>query len=297
MSDAALPETRDRVFAGILLTIVAYAIFSVQDAAIKLLVASYAVWQILFFRSVVILVGCFLIGGRRLVADTARSHTVKPMMLRSLLILAAWLCYYTAARDLQLAELTTIYFAAPLIVTALSIVILGEQVPAYRWLAVIIGFVGVFIACDPANLGFSQPVLLVLLAALFWAIAIVLMRKIALQERTIIQLVLNNAFLLVISLVPLAFVWVSPSWQDLAMLVGLGILAGLAQFTLFEGMKRAPASVAATFEYTSLVWAFLLGYLIWSDIPRDEVFMGAILIALAGLLMVGGERLRSRRAG
>src|SRR5690349_6006106 len=103
MSDAVLLDTRERIFAGILLTSLAYGLFSVQDAAIKLLVAGFAVWQILFFRSVTILVACFFIGGPQLFADTARSGIVKPMLLRSFLILAAWLSYYTAARDLQLA--------------------------------------------------------------------------------------------------------------------------------------------------------------------------------------------------
>jgi drug/metabolite transporter (DMT)-like permease len=294
MSDAVLLDTRERVFAGILLTSLAYALFSVQDAAIKLLVAGFAVWQILFFRSVTILTACFFISGPELFKDAARSRIVKPMLLRSFLILAAWICYYTAARDLQLAEFTTIYFAAPLIVTALSTVILGEKVPAFRWFAVIVGFVGVFIACDPANLGLSLPVVLVLIAALLWALSIVLMRRIALQERTLIQLVLNNGFFLVFAGVPLFYFWVTPHLDELAMLIGVGALGGIAQFALFEGMKRAPASVIATFEYTALVWAFALGWLIWSDVPRDEVFVGAALIIGAGLLMITGERFRRR---
>jgi drug/metabolite transporter (DMT)-like permease len=230
-----------------------------------------------------------------LYAEALRSPTIKPMFLRSFLILAAWLCYYTAARDLQLAELTTIYYAAPVIVTVLSVVILKEQVPLIRWAAVLIGFVGVYLACDPATLGLSAPVLLVLLAAFFWGLAIVLLRKIALREKTIIQMILNNAFFLVTAGVPLFYVWQTPSWSAALLLFGAGILSGLAQFTLFEGMKRAEASVVAPFEYTSLIWSFLLGYLIWADIPRHEVFLGAALIMGAGLLIIAGEHFRSRR--
>ena len=185
MADASTTDTRDKVFAGILLTSVAYALFSAQDAAIKLLVASISVWQVLFFRSAVILAGCAAAGGSELFRQTVRSSIVKPMLLRSFLILAAWLCYYTAAKHLQLAEMTTIYFAAPVIVTILSVVILQEEVPMLRWAAVAIGFVGVFIACDPARLGLSVPIALVLAAAFLWALSIVLLRKIALQERTL----------------------------------------------------------------------------------------------------------------
>jgi drug/metabolite transporter (DMT)-like permease len=293
MSQSVGIDPSRQVFLGILLTSIAYVFFSGQDAAIKLLVASLSVWQVLFFRSVVVLIGC--LGGPRLFADTARSPAVGAMLLRSFVILAAWLCYYTAARDLQLAELTTIYFAAPVIVTILSIVILGEKVPIGRWAAVILGFVGVFVACDPTRLGLSLPVLLVLMAAVFWAFSIVLIRKIALAERTLVQLVLNNAFFLVIAGVPMIGVWQTPDMDQLLLLIGVGALGGLAQFTLFDGMKRAPASVVAAFEYTSLIWSFILGYLIWSDVPRREVFLGAALIVGAGLIIIVTERARRTR--
>ncbi|RVD32295.1 DMT family transporter, partial [Mesorhizobium sp. M8A.F.Ca.ET.023.02.2.1] len=133
---------------------------------------------------------------------TVRSPIVLPMLVRSAFTLAAWLCYYNAARSLQLAELTTVYYAAPIIVTVLSVVLLGEKVPILRWLAVLIGFAGVFVACDPGHLGLSVPVLLVLTAAFLWGIAIVLLRKTALAERSMIQLLLNNFNFLVFSAVP-----------------------------------------------------------------------------------------------
>ncbi len=292
MSQAAVADPSRQVFIGILLTSVAYFFFSGQDAAIKLLVAGLSVWQVLFFRSLVVLAGCLAIGGPRLFAETVRSRAVVPMLLRSFVILAAWLCYYSAARHLQLAELTTIYFAAPVIVTILSIFILGETVPAHRWAAVLLGFAGVFVACDPTRLGLSLPVLLVLMAAVFWAISIVLIRKVALTERTMVQLVLNNAFFLVIAGLPMVMVWQTPDKGQLALLLGVGVLGGLAQFALFDGMKRAAASVVAAFEYTSLVWSFLFGYLIWSNVPRREVFLGAVLIVGAGLVIIVGERMR-----
>jgi drug/metabolite transporter (DMT)-like permease len=294
MVDTAVLDTREKVFAGILLTSLAYLLFSFQDASIKLLVAGYSVWQILFFRSVTILAGCLAVGGRQLVAQTAQSPIVKPMLLRSFIILSAWLCFYTAIEYLQLAELTTIYFAAPVIVTLLSILILGEQVPLIRWIAVLLGFAGVYVACDPAKLGLSVPVLLVLAAAFLWALSIVLLRKIALQEKTLIQLVLNNGFFLVVAGIPMLWSWQSPGLEDALLLAGVGALGGLAQFTLFEGMKRAPVSIIAPFEYTSLVWSFVLGYLIWHDVPRREVFVGAALIVGAGLLIIASEHFRKR---
>ena len=97
---------------------------------VKLLVAAIPVWQVLFFRSLTILAGCLIFGGRPVFAEAGRSPMFRPMFLRSFLILTAWLCYYTAARDLQLAELTTIYYAAPIIVTVLSVFVLTRKC---RW--------------------------------------------------------------------------------------------------------------------------------------------------------------------
>lgn len=292
MADIAILETRERVLAGILFTGAAYFLFSTQDASIKLLVVGMTVWQIMFFRSITILVGCAAIGGRRLFEDTVRSSVLRPMFLRSVFTLAAWICFYNAAKTMQLAELTTIYYAAPIIITVLSVVMLGEKVPALRWLAVFIGFVGVFIACDPTRLGLSVPVLLVLAAAILWAIAIILMRKTSLAERTMIQLVLNNTFFLAFSVVPTFFLWQAMTWDQLLLLIAVGALGGIAQYLLFEGMKRAPVSILAPLEYTSLIWSFALGFAIWGDVPRPEVFIGAAIIVSAGLLIVANERFR-----
>lgn len=294
MADVVILGARERALAGILFTAAAYFLFSGQDASIKLLVAGLTVWQIMFLRSIIILAVCGAIDGRKLFIDTASSPIARPMLVRSAFMFAAWLCYYNAARSLQLAELTTIYFAAPIIVTVLSVVMLGETVPLLRWAAVFIGFVGVFIACDPTHLGISLPVLLVLIAAFLWSIGLVLLRKIAQQERTTIQLVLNNFYFLMFSVAPALIWWRMPGGLELLLLISVAALGGVAQFMLFEGMKRAPMSIVAPFEYTSLIWAFALGFAIWGDVPRTEVFIGAALIIGAGLLIVGNEHFRTR---
>ncbi|MBN9071405.1 MAG: DMT family transporter [Rhizobiales bacterium] len=295
MTDTAIPETRNRVFVGIGLTSLGYFLFSCQDVFIKLLVEHITVWQILFVRSLVVLCGCLAAGGPPLVTATWRSPIFQPMLLRSFLILAAWLSYYNAARYLQLAELTTIYFAAPVIVTLLSIFLLGEKVPMLRWAAVLMGFAGVFIACDPARLGISLPVAMVLAAAFLWGLAIVLLRKTALRERTIIQIILNNAFFLVFAGIPTIFLWQTPTLPQFLMLAAIGLISGIAQLALYEGMRYADASIIASFEYMALIWAFVFGYLVWGDVPRREVFIGAALIVGAGLVIVGNERMRLRR--
>ena len=284
------------VSSGILLTSFAYFLFSLQDASVKWLVVALPVWQILFIRSVTIFSLCLAIGGRPLVAAARHSPVLKPLFLRNLLLLAAWLCYYNAARDLGLAELTTLYYASPILMTILSVPILGEKVPGYRWLAVAIGFLGVVIACGIAARGLtlSLPVYLALQAAVFWAIATVLLRKTALHERTQVQMIISSGFFLLFTAFAMPFVWQPVSALDLALMAGTGVFAGIGQFALFEGMRRAPVSVLAPFEYTSLVWAFALGYLIWSDVPGSNVFAGAALIFSAGMIIIARERLGGR---
>ncbi len=284
------------VSSGILLTTFAYFLFSLQDASVKWLVVALPVWQILFIRSVTIFSLCLAIGGRPLMTAARHSPVLKPLFLRNLLLLAAWLCYYNAARDLGLAELTTLYYASPVLMTILSVPILGEKVPGYRWLAVAIGFLGVVIACGIAAKGLtlSLPVYLALQAAVFWAIATVLLRKTALHERTQVQMIISSGFFLLFTALAMPFVWQPVSALDLALMAGTGVFAGIGQFALFEGMRRAPVSVLAPFEYTSLVWAFALGYLIWSDVPGSNVFAGAALIFSAGMIIIARERLGGR---
>lgn len=284
------------VLSGILLTILSYFLFTLQDASVKWLVVALPVWQILFVRSITILLICLVVGGRSVLSRAARSPVLKPMVVRNLLLLAAWLSYYTAARDLGLAELTTLYYAAPIVITILAVPILKEQVPPLRWIAVVVGFVGVTIACDPLRSGMtlSWPVWLALQAAVFWAISTVLLRKTAMQEVTVVQMTISSGFFIVFTGVAVAFTWVPPGLMDVGLMVGTGVVAGIGQFALFEGMRRAPVSVLAPFEYSSLIWAFGLGFLIWGDVPAERVFAGAALIFMAGMIIIAGERFGRR---
>lgn len=286
------------VFVGVLATVVAYFMFSVQDAAVKWLVVAIPVFQILFVRSVTIVAICVMIGRGEVVAQSIRSPVRGPMLLRSLLLLAAWLSYYNAARTLGLAELTTLYYAAPILITLLAVPILKEVVPPTRWLAVVIGFVGVMVATDMVSTGLrvSWPVWLALQAAVFWAISTVLLRKTSLAERTIVQMVLSNFILAVFTGAALVFYWTPVTPGQLALTSLTGVIAAVGQYAMFEGMRRAPVSILAPFEYTSLVWAFILGYAIWGDVPRQNVFLGAALIFAAGVTIVLGERFGRRAA-
>lgn len=274
------------VGAGIALSSLAYLFFATHDAMIKLLVESATVWQILFCRSVVILIGCFVLGGRSLARETMRSPALRPMMLRSLFLLAAWLCYFNAAKHLPLADLTTLYFAAPIAAILLAIPILGEKVPLTSWIAVITGFIGVVIASNPTGISTGWPVYLALVAAVCWAIATTLLRTTSQNASSMVQMAMTNVFFLALT-APMALAsWTMPGGASQILLLAVGVIGGLGQLSYFEALRRAPISVIAPLEYTALIWAFALGYAIWKDVPGPNVWAGAVLIAAAGLIVL-----------
>lgn len=277
---------------GIALGVLAYGLFALHDAAIKVLVETLSVWQVLFVRSVTILAAALVIGRGPLARRAVTTPLWRMLGFRALITMTAWLCYYTAARSMGLAQLLTLYFAAPIMVTLLAAQVLHEHVTPARWGAVLLGFVGVLFAADPLGVRPTLATLLVLIAAGLWGYAIILMRQIARRELSLVQIVFNNAIFLPITAAVCAFTWVPPDASQAVLLLSVGVFGGLAQFLVFEMARRTPASVMASVEYTALVWAFLLGWAIWGDIPTPFVWTGAALIALSGGLLVMAERRR-----
>jgi drug/metabolite transporter (DMT)-like permease len=282
--------------AGVGLGVLAYGLFAVHDAAIKLLVETLPVWQILFFRSATILIVCLAIGRTGLLRRAVETPLKRALAIRSVITMTAWLCYYTAARSMGLGQLLTLYFAAPIIVTILAARVLHEAVTPVRWTSVGVGFVGVLFAADPFGVTVEFGTLLVLIAAALWGTAIILMRLIAQRESSLLQMLANNTVFLLCTGAACFVSWRTPGWGELALLLAVGGFGGLAQFLVFEMARRTPASVMSTVEYSALIWAFLLGYLIWGDIPSIWVWVGAGLIAAAGALLVLGESRRRKTA-
>lgn len=278
------------VLYGIGLGVLAYGLFSVQDAAIKFLVETLPVWQVLMFRSLSVVVICLVSGRPSLVGRAVRSPVKGKLSLRALLTMTAWLLYFTASREMGLAQLLTLYFAAPLMVTILSGRVLGETVTPRRWLAVGIGFAGVMFAADPFGVEVSLPTAMVLLAAAMWSYSTILMRQAARHETSLVQMLYNNALIVPVTAVVSVTIWQPPSLTEWAIMGLIGVLSGIAQFLVFEMARRTPAAVMATVEYSALIWAFILGWLIWGDVPHAAIWIGAALIAVSGVVLILGER-------
>lgn len=294
MSVRSLITGRHGVIAGVVLTLLAWFVFSFHDASVKLLVAGLSAWQVLFARSLVIVAACLGSGAGRELAAHWQPRARPKLVLSAVVYAAAWIAYFTAARDLQLAELEAIYYASPFIMTVLAVLLLREKVAPQLWAGLAIGFMGALIACRPGGLAPGGPAALALLAAALWAYAIVLIRDLAARIPATAQMLLNNSVFLVLCAVTLPWWWVTPGTGELALMLLVGVGGALGQYLLYQGIQRAPASLLAPLEYTGLLWAFCLGFLIWGDVPPAEVTLGAALIVVSGTLVVLGEWRRER---
>jgi drug/metabolite transporter (DMT)-like permease len=282
------------ILVGVACIVGAWLLFSLHDAAIKLLVADLSAWQVLCARSVMFLPLSLAVGGRRCVVEVVHSSVRRKLLLGAVVYALAWVAYYAAARYLQLAELETIYYVSPVITTLLAVHFLGERVPATRWAALLVGFVGVLLACRPSAMRDLGPVALLLLGAGLWSYAIVLIREAGAEVGTEAQMLLNGGVSLALCAAAAPWWWQAPGSDDIGLMALVGGAGFVAQYLLYEGLRRAPASLAAPLEYTGLVWAFLLGFVIWGDVPAGAVFAGAALITVSGFALVALELREAR---
>ena len=283
---------------GVALGLAGFFVFPLHDALAKLLVRDLSVWEIMFVRSSTILIIVFALNGTAPLPRAYRSPVRSLLTLRALIIVAAWALYYSAARSLALGEMVTIYFGSPILVALMAGPVLREQVSVGRWAAVAVGFVGVVIACRP---GFSAsgPVLLALCAAALWSVSTILIRLTKLSEPTSVNMLMTNLGFFVLAGLILPWVWKTPSAQDWALLLALSLAGASSQFLVFEALRRASASTIAPLEFTSLVWAFVIQFAVWGNVPDGFVMLGALLIGCSGLVIVSiewKESLRAKRA-
>ena len=289
--------SRPSVLTGLALGFGGYSLFAVQDAAVKWLIARHVVAEILCLRSIVILVLVSATGrGHRAAGDLARSRNKPVLLLRGALVLLAWWLFYSASAHLALADLSTLYFAAPVVAVILSMLLLGERVGPIRWAAVGTGFAGVAVAAGPMVGVSLGPAAAALAAAVCWGTSTVLVRWIGRTDSTLVQILSANSIFVLGSLPPLLWLWRTPDAGDLALMLGIGLVSGLGQILLLEGFRYAPASALAPVEYTGLVWATLYGYAIWADVPGPGTLAGAALIASGSLALVWSESRKRRVA-
>ncbi|MBC7984806.1 MAG: DMT family transporter [Candidatus Obscuribacterales bacterium] len=283
-------------FKGIIAILIAVIAFSVMDAAMKFLGQSYSPLQVTTLRGWASLPFIVL-----LVALTNRWHELKPTrwgmhILRGVLAIAMLVLFIYSVRTLSLSSSYAIFLCAPLLVTALSVLILREHVDWQRWIAIAVGLVGVVAMLRPAaNEVISLGALAALAAAICYAFAAIMIRTLSRTETT---LSISFSFLLVIAFIAGTLAW--PNWTPVQMahwpwIATLGFAGAIGQYFIIEAFRHAPASVVAPFDYTALVWGALLDWLLWNTLPESRTLIGGTIVAAGGLYLIYRERVTATR--
>lgn len=255
------------------------------------------VLEIIFFRNAFAFVPVLIYVGRT--SGFAVLKTQRPVghLMRSIVGLSGMVCGFSAVGMLPLTQSTALAFSSPLFMTALSALILREPVGRHRWAAVGIGFVGVMIMVHPDPSHFAGwGVVLALVGAVCAAGAMIAIREIGRTEpgpTIVFYFTLAGAAL---GLASLPFGWVIPDLATLGLLIAAGLIGGVGQLLLTEALRRAPVAVVAPFDYTQLVWASILGFLVWNETPKTLTLVGALVVAASGVYILWRETRRFRAA-
>lgn len=284
---------------GILLKIASTLGFTLMAACVKAVSDVVPVGQTIFFRSFFALVPVFALLAFR--GELAGAFTTtRPMahVMRGGFGILAMATWFIAIAYLQLPEAIALNFAAPLILTVLAMAVLGEPVRAERIVAVLLGFIGVLIILWPKLTVAGHPMgrteaigaTAALASAFLMAVAVLLVRKLVTSEATSTIVVYFSVLSSVFSLLTLPFGWVMPTPWEATMLVMAGLLGGVSQLFLTESYRYADATTIAPFDYTQMIWALIVGYFLFAEVPEPGVLVGAAIVILAGLLVVWRNR-------
>jgi drug/metabolite transporter (DMT)-like permease len=282
------------------LKIVSALIFAVMAVQVRYLGAAYPVGQVVFFRSAFAIVPVIVIyAWRRELEAAVRMGRPFGHVGRGLTAIGAMFCNFSALARLPVVDATAISFAAPLITVAMAALLLRERVRIYRWSAVIVGFLGVLVMLvphlDPASAALATAgegigAFFGLSGAFFNAASVIQTRHLTKSESTSSIVFYFSLICALGGLVTWPLGWNMPSAIELAALIGIGFCGGLGHIVLTESYRYAPASLVAPFDYTSMLWALVLGYLAFGELPTALGFLGGAIIVAAGLFVIWRER-------
>lgn len=297
---------------GIGLKVASVLIFIVMSSMIKATADTIPPGEAVFFRSLLAMpVILVWLASRRELATGLRARNPLGHVWRGLMGTCAMGCGFAGLGYLPLPEVTAIGYAAPLLVVVFAAMFLGEQVRAFRISAVVLGLVGVLIVLSPrlsvATGGMLDHAeafgaMVVLAGAVFSALAQTFVRKLVETEQISAIVFYFSLTGTLLALCTLPFGWVVPDARELALLVGAGILGGCAQILLTSSYRYADASVIAPFEYASMLFALLIGYFVFAEVPTWTMLGGAALVVSAGIMIIlrerhlGIQRARQRKA-
>lgn len=257
-----------------------------NDAMAKWLTAYYDPLQLVFMRNLIALpliaaVALALGGGAALRTRHARVHA-----LRGLFLVAAAYCFFRGLQALPLAEATSLVFAAPMFITALSVPLLGERVGWRRWAAVVVGFIGVLVIVRPGAAAFQPASLFVVGTALLYALVMLTARWIERSEGFWTMMFYVVLFPTLFSALVVGAVWQTPQLDHMPLVFGMAVFGTLGVTLIGHAFRLGEAAVVAPFDYTALVWASLLGWMFFAEVPGGSTYAGAAIIIASGIYIV-----------
>lgn len=283
----------DRPAAGMAVNGVAYLAISVNDMLAKLAVGILPVSQTLAIRSAFALMFLlpYIWWVSRRSGAVFRTRRFGLHFARFVVMVVSIVTFFEAFKTLDLATVTAIMFVTPIFVALLAIVFLRERVSPVQWSAIVAGFVGtaIIVKPGPGNAGIGA--VLCLVSAVTWAAAMIMLRRLAATEKPATVLALFNVMFLPLLSVVAAFNWVEPSTRALQMIAAMGFLNVFGQWLGTHAFRLAPAAVVAPLQYTQILWASLFTWAVWNETPGWNVFVGAVIVIGAGLVLmrVGGR--------
>lgn len=296
-------------FKGIGFLLLALLIGSLQSVAVKWIGGNYSVLEIVTFRSLVALpitlVFYRLEGGRGFPTTTQR----RLQLVRGIFLFLSYTTYMMGLAALPLADVESIRFSGPLMITILSVFLLSEKVELRRWLALIVGFAGILLIVQPGSANFNEGTLFILISVLFYAFTVILTRKLRDTDSSATMAYFSSWVYLAAAFIfsPLAaavgeiphahpsiaflfHTWTTPTLLDLSIMCGLGLVWAGWMYFITRAYSAAQASVIAPFEYASLPINVMWGFLIWHEIPTVMTLAGAFLTLLSGLYILSQEQ-------
>jgi drug/metabolite transporter (DMT)-like permease len=288
--------TPARTARGILLMMLAMGLMASMDASAKLLVEDYPIPQILLVRFLVFLVFALALARRRGFRVTLRSRKPVLQIVRTLVMLVEIWVFVWAFSLLPLANVHAIAAVSPLMAMALAVPLLGERVGWHRWTAVAAGLVGVLIIVRPGIAQTDWAMAIPVLAAFLWALLQILIRKAGLSDPIETTGLWTATIAVLVMALVAPFVWIAPDARAWGLLLLTGLLGTMGHMTLFKALELAPASAVQPFSYMMMVWAALLGFLVFGAFPDAWTILGALVIVASGLYAFARERRRPASA-
>ena len=273
---------------GFLYMFLSVCAFSIMDLIVKWS-DTYPLGEVLFFRGFFGILFYFFIIPKQRVKNFYYTKRAGLHFLRCVFGLIALIAIFIALRNLPLATVVSISFAAPIFTTIFSIFFLSEKVGFYRWLAVFVGFFGIIIITEPGfsslNIYYIYPIIFCL-GLSYVAIAI---RQLSTTEPVWLISLNFSAAITIVSLFTIPFGWIMPNVQDLFLLSLIGFFGGVANLWLSQSYKFSEVSLVTPLKYLALVFAIIFGYFIWDEVPTIKTLSGALLVIISSIIIFRRE--------